>query len=245
MNTGSDFNIASLASDPALREKLIAQAENGNDSVNTPFVQSAARRQHASRSEDATTRDAIQMMEMTAAQQRLADRIAELDEAALRALEANERALEEAWRRHERLLERAHVVTLADGTDVRVFRDGDDVRLEGGSLVDPSVIEADGIPSEATTWEQFEESSEQISALVRERQAIEDYRGTLSETEEFLDTDPDDAIVADLEAGLMIMPDAVRGQLPDRPSGPQADGPTAPADTVNIVSAVPLTGLNR
>ena len=238
MKTGSEFNLAALSGDPALREKLIAMEQQDNDSVNTGFVQSTAHRSSGKRSRDAVVDSVIQAMEMTAAQQRLNDRIAELDQAALRALEANERALEEAQRQQERLLERAHVITMPDGTEARVFRDGEDVRLEDGTQLDPALLDADDLPATATSWEAFSENRDQISELEAERQAIEDYRGTLADVDEFLETNPDDEMVAELDGALSSMPPAVRSQLPaETVVAPAADQTAAqPAPTEPVMS---------
>lgn len=236
---GQEFSIAAAIKDPLIAQKLIDLAQQGHHAVASPFVSvDAQTTQNGSTDEkQAQWQDLLRLVEMTEAQQRLAGRLEQLDRAAQRALDLNAEQLANARATLDLIRETAHRITLDDGSQIAVYRDGEDLRAEDGTILDPSLVNIDDVPRDAPDWDMFSQSRDSITTLETERDNILEFRETLGETAEFLETNPTDSVVADLESGLSLMPASIAAQLtatpvspaPQQDSAAEASRPVQPA----------------
>lgn len=241
---GAEFSIAAAVRDPALRQKLIDLAAIGNDSVSSPYVAPAAMGESSEkrRNSERFLDDLMRVNEFSEEQRRLADKLDRLEDAALRAYDRNTEALGRAQDALALALQNAYQLTLPDGAQIPVFQDGDVVRTETGDIVDPELLDGENIGSGHTGWNERNTLQNDVERLETERSEIEDFLDTIDETREFLDTNPSDGVIADLEAGLSMMPPAVAAEYVER-DAPSAAEPAPVADDQSpAISASPSFG---
>lgn len=146
---------------------------------------------------------------------RFEERLADLERASVAALLENEEKMREAQEELDRIRERAHVITMPDGRKVRVYRDGDVVRDEEGSIID-FLVPGD-LPEGSPDYAELRDAYERINELVEERRDIQDYRDRVADTE-----NPDE-----LEALLDDMPPSVAAHTATTAGNGQAPEPLA------------------
>ena len=137
------------------------------------------------------------------------------DEATVRALMENQKALDAVQVEIDDMLSRAH--KLEDGRAVFKTEDGTKVFDQHGAQLEETTIHPDSISDEAPTWESYNAKREGRDELLKERQEIFDYQEKLDEAREHANSgemtqDELTELEAELEAD---MPPAVQRQLPD------------------------------
>lgn len=214
------FNAVGLVSEE-MQRRLFGLAASGNDVVlggtfapNFPAVRERREREVRER--------AIAQMARLASEQQIQDlqeRLDALDAATTAALLDLDEQLRFAEREVQDIRERAYEVTLADGTKARVYRDGDVVRFEDGSIADNSVVAADEIPPDKPVWPDYLGATVKVGALQDRKAAVLGYQGLLDNAREQLDSgkitpEAYAKLKGEIEAN---MPVEVRAQAEGRP----------------------------
>lgn len=210
---------------PAMKEKLLAMALNGDSIVNplgAPYDQDDRTPQGRARREREEQESRVYEMVMAQLEERRIEfqrELDRLDHASFEALRENEDQLRKAREDLRRIQERAYEITMPDGTVARVYRDGDKVRTETGAAVDPNIVRPEDIGSGFSTWQERVGAQKGVSDLEARREAIQAYRTKLGEAREKHASDG--LTVEELDALKASRPDDVRAH--DPASGADAD----------------------
>lgn len=102
------------------------------------------------------------------------ERLQQLDKASMAALLENEKKLREAEEQLADVRERAFSLTMPDGGNTKVYRDGGAVAEEDGTRVD--FMQADDLPAETPELSEVKGAFGNLSALKADRKTILDYR---------------------------------------------------------------------
>ena len=214
---GKDFSLAAAIKDPVLRARLIALEANGNDSINSPFSNphdTGVNGTGASNEEEAANFAAMQFLAQIEqeTQERLEainKRINELERRSYEALMRTEEELRQAQEELQHIQDNAYRITMPDGSEQRVYRDGDVVRTEDGNTVDKSVIRPEDIPDSFSGWQSFVDRNRRVDNLERKRDRIVDFREQLDDIRDRASTaqTPDD--LDSLESLVDGLPEAV------------------------------------
>jgi hypothetical protein len=153
----NEFNTSATPSQDMLR-RLMAIALGGGEALHSLFSAMAensgrTERGRAAREKE-IERTATFMRTVMATQERVAEFQKKLDAMQRESYEAlikSEERVREARKELERIRERAYEVPLPDGSKLKVYRDGDQVRDDDDNLVDESIIRAEEIPDSCPT----------------------------------------------------------------------------------------------
>lgn len=237
---GSEFNLTSAPSE-ALRRKLLYLATTGSGSLASGFKKASDTDPDGQ--EDPGGQFVAMMMQMATADEmrRFRERLELVDEASTAALLENDEKLREAEEELERIRARALEVTLPNGRKVRVYRDGDIVRDEGGNLID--FMKPADLPAGAPDLSEFKAAASLNARLRAERKQILAYRDRLDATQDRLDQGPVSLNDFDtLKDGLGDIPDSVKAQV-DRIAAERGIAP--PDEKVSAVSSATLDAPTR
>ena len=213
---GKDFSLAAAIKDPILRARLIALESHGNESINSPFSSPHNTRLAGAESKEEETADLATMQFLAEidrqTQERLEainKRIDELERRSYEALMRTEEELRKAQEELQHIQDNAFVVTMRDGTEQRVYRDGNVVRTEDGNTVDESVIRPEDIPDGFPDWDRFVDHNRRVDGLERKRDQIIQFREDLDDARDRASTaqTPDD--LDSLESLVDGLPEAV------------------------------------
>ncbi len=154
------------------------------------------------------------------------DQLDRYDTATVQALMENERLIEEARKRQDDLL--AKTYTLPDGRKAFKTEDGMHVVDQGGQEIEG--VDPHSLPDTGTRWEDYQSAHDRGEELQKQRDELLKFQDKLDHTRDQVDHDGAaadlDALDADLKAA---MPDAVRNQLGNDDSKPEAVHRIAPA----------------
>lgn len=142
------------------------------------------------------------------------EKLDKYDEATVRALMENEKALEIVQAKMDELLSRAH--RLEDGRRVFKTEDGQRVFDEFGAELDRDIIDPNTIDDNAPTWESYQPLLLEKERLGAEREALAIYQGKLDDarersSQEGFTVEELESLEAELEAD---MPPSVAQFLP-------------------------------
>lgn len=132
----------------------------------------------------------------------LNDRINELEQASYAALIETKRQLARARQRLQQIRERAHKITLPDGTVMRVYRDGQTVRDDNGNQIGADIIAPAAIPGKAPDWQTRQAAGETTDKLRQRLNDITADRETLATYSDRLANDPASANLDDINEAL-------------------------------------------
>lgn len=226
----NEFNL--LATPP---QDLLLRLEtlffNGG-SVTSIFGNTASQARHAKmkEAERERARDAERMfMEMALAEpERVAafgERIQQLDEASMAALLENEKKLREAEEQLAEIRERAFSLTMPDGRNTKVYRDGGAVAEEDGTRVD--FMRADDLPSETPELSEARAALNRFDSLTVEKREITAYRDKIEAGQERLHRGGmTQGELEDWQARLGEIPEPVTAHLKDAQAGKDAQADT-------------------
>ena len=190
-------------------------------SVTSIFGNTASQARHAKmkEAERERARDVERMfMEMALAEpERVAafgERLQQLDEASMAALLENEKKLREAEEQLEDVRERAFSLTMPDGRNAKVYRDGGAVAEEDGKRVE--FMRADDLPAETPELSEVKGAFDNLSALKADRKTILDYRAHYIEPakDRLAQGDMTRGELDEYEAGIKSPPASIIAHLP-------------------------------
>lgn len=216
-----------------VKRKLLYLAEIGSEAITSAFRICAGYAGHNSQErQDAADAEFHALAEMAmASQERIAQfrqRIDLFDHANLAALRESDEKLQAAQQKRHDIRERAYEVTKADGTAVKVYRDNEIVRDDGGSIVSPEIVDTDEIPASYPTWAQRLDAERDVRQAQQAYDEVVEYRELLNSARERLEDGKLSAEEVDeLDIALVKdMPDAVRRHYEDPalPAQSQATG---------------------
>lgn len=230
------FNaLSSLSQGMQLRLHILALS--GDSPVSNAFTEEADRLGLTVRGRERKERDAQRYVaeQMEAIRERAAEfskRLDVLDQASAHALFENEDKLRMARKELKRVQNRAYEITMPDGTIAKVYRDGEIVRDDDGTIVD--TIKPDELPASAPTWAERKAYGDAVEGLQSEQAEIIKYRDKLARTRHRLTSGEDLSAeeMSELEADAARMPDTVRrsageespARTANEPPGARAEG---------------------
>lgn len=170
----SEFRNVATPSQEMLR-KLLTMAIYGNESLYTVFAAMADRAGLTERGREARQRQeeryaALRQMTM-ASQERIAEfhrRLERLERETYEAMIEAEEKLREARKELDELRERAYEIVMPDGRKTKVYRDGDKVIEEDGTLVDPDIIGAEDVPENFPTGDQLRSMRSRVEIVEKD-----------------------------------------------------------------------------
>lgn len=231
----NEFNAFGVASQD-MQLRLLSLAQSGNTAIHSVFSAAADAEGLTERGRQAIERrrertiDALRLAtqeQMAAMQQRL-DRLERASYEAL--IEADDKR-RNARRDLDQLRERAFAITMPDGSTVRVYRDGEDVRQESGELVGHEAVRAEDIPDHAPTWQERQAQARAFEEAERRHREIVEYRERLDRARSEIGSGSVTAERAqELDADIEAMPDSIRERL---------DGVAPPEQRVEITQPSP------
>jgi hypothetical protein len=174
-------NIFALVATPSpeLLRRLLYHAVTGNEFIITPFRPpeggNGPRAQAAREKKEREDRAWVQMV--MASQERIArfqDSMKRWDIASEKALDEIREDLRKAKKEWQRMKDEAREITFPDGTRRRVFRDGENVRDEQGTLVSSDIAKAEDVSHDPRQWAITSAFGDEVKRLeVREARVLE------------------------------------------------------------------------
>lgn len=244
----NEFNIAALFTESG-RRHLLNLALSGNDSVMTPFVPPDGLRAGARAEAQRRRDDNFQMMaRMALASQERIERfhveLAELEDRRLALLARTEAELREAQDRLRQLRDAAPEIELPDGTRRKVFRDGNDVRDEAGTLVRPEIINAEAVSNDPLHRKKYLSAKDVHSRLVERRDRLHQFGEQIKDAGQQADdgkmSGKDmDEFKADLEKALAAEESPIAAMRAATPAARERTFGTAVTPTVDFTLAAP------
>lgn len=171
--TQSEFNLVGAPSEQ-LRRRLLYLAETGNDSVANAMRKSEEVSGNAGKRDADLARQVLSSAQAEAerATREFNNRLDELEQANIEALHENDLATRAAERALEEMLRSAKRITMPDGTVQMLLRDGDQVRFQDGSIVDPDVVSADQVSDNPDQWRDVSGQINTIDTLHAKREDL-------------------------------------------------------------------------
>lgn len=207
----NDFNIPAVASQETLRRLSTLIFHGG--AVTSIFGAAAGTEKAAAAEQEARERHQafINMVMATPEEMAAFDlKLTRLDEASTAALLENEEELRRAQADLDELRGRACEITLPNGEETKVYRDGSAVRNDDGGFIDREIIRGEDIPAFYPTWQELQakkaiaqDAKQTYDEIVAYREKVE------AAQEEIGDGRVSAARLEELESDLANMPAAV------------------------------------
>jgi len=241
-----EFNLSATPSEE-MKRKLLYYALTGNESIATPYTmaEGGLTRAESQRRKDRDFEDFVRFaMASRERVERFQAELTKLEEKRVALLARTEAELRESQERLQQLRAAATEIDFPDGTRRKIFRDGAIVRDEGGAVVSPDIIKAEGVSNNPEQWSDFSKAKDYTDKLAERRDRLNQIGERLKEAGQQADdgkiSDKDmDEFKADLEKALVAEERPIAARPAAAPVPRERTFGTAVTPTTDFTLAAP------